>query len=67
MGKTNHRINKDRAEKLSEAAAHKQRRGAKQQVDRLVGAYVEYDDPDELYDDMEDEEIETFVKIRRKR
>lgn len=56
MGKTNHRVNKDREEKLGEAKAHKQRRGVKQELDRYMDYYhdphAEIDLADELADEL---------------
>ena len=67
MGKTNHRVNKERTEKLGEAEAHKKRRGAKQKTQLLVESYSYFDDADRLYDDlMANDELETFEKIRRR-
>jgi len=64
MSKTNHRVNKDRGEKLNEAKAHKKRRGFKMKVNELIDMYE--DDPDSLYDEIYDEEsFETYEKIKR--
>lgn len=67
MSKTNHRINKDRGEKLGEAEAHRQRRGFKVKVNQVLDLYD--DDPDDLFDSAlyEDEELVTHVKIKRSR
>lgn len=65
MSKTNHRINKDREEKLSEPTAHKMRRNAKNRTNLIVDIYEE-ENVEELEDFLE-EDLETFVKIRRRR
>lgn len=62
MSKTNHRVNKDRGEKLREAKAHKQRRNFKVKSHQLVDIYEE--NPEAL-DDFYDEEFETHEKIKR--
>lgn len=65
MSKTNHRVNKDRAEKDSESSQHKVRRQTKQKFDELVEIYD--NDPDAIDELYEDEpEFESFVKTRRK-
>lgn len=64
MSKTNHRVNKDRGEKLQEAKAHQQRRYFKVKSNQLIDLYE--DDPDGLFEDLyEEETFETHVKIKR--
>jgi hypothetical protein len=65
MSKTNHRVHKDREEKLGEAVAHKQRRGFKKKVSDLLDTY----DPDDetVFELLEDEQFEPVEKIRRRR
>lgn len=62
MSKTNHRVNKDREEKLPESYSHKSRREGRRKVDQILEQFY---DGDDLYDYMDDsyEEIE---KIRRR-
>lgn len=68
MSKTNHRINRDREEKLRESKAHAARRQFKNKVELLVDLYDHEKDPDEIYEEVFDEtEYESFVKIRRTR
>ena len=65
MSKTNHRINKDREEKLGESYAHKKRRNFKQQASEVVDIFDT--DEDVLLDYLDDEQFETVEKIRRRR
>jgi hypothetical protein len=66
MSKTNHRVNKDRTEKLQEAKAHAQRRGFNTKAKQLA-EYYDPSDPDLLYDEVEDDEpFETYTKMRRR-
>ena len=64
MGKTNHRVNKDREEKLGEALAHKKRRKAHAQLDLFVEQY-NHDTVDMYADEFFEIEEERFEKIRR--
>ncbi len=63
MSKTNHRVNKDRHEKLGESMSHKRRRNFKIQSANLVDMYLDGDvDPDELLDEVD---WETHEKLRK--
>lgn len=66
MSKTNHRIHKDREEKLGESKAHKKRRGFTQKALQFVET-VDLNNEDAVYDYLDDEEFETVEKIRRRR
>lgn len=65
MSKTYHRVNKDDSEREQEAPSHKKRRKIKQHLEFLV------DIADvgnlEVLDTFDDEEIETFEPIRRRK
>lgn len=64
MGKTNHRVNKDREEKLGEAEAHKRRRKSNTRLEQVV-EYYNHDDPQLIVDELFEFEEERFEKIRR--
>ena len=65
MSKTNHRIHKDREEKLGESTAHKKRRDFKHHVSALVEGCDPEDDA--VYELLDDEDFEPVEKIRRRR
>jgi hypothetical protein len=63
MSKTNHRVNKDRGERLGESTSHRHRRDFKVKANELIDLY---DDPDNI--DLiieEDEEFVRYEKIKR--
>ena len=66
MSKTNHRVNKEREEKLGESKAHKKRRGFSRKASEFVEVF-ELQSEDVLYAYLDDEEFETVEKIRRRR
>lgn len=67
MSKTNHRVNKEREEKLQESSAHKKRRGFKRQASEVAVLYEEVKREEYLLDYLDDDEFETFEAIRRRR
>lgn len=61
MSKTNHRVNKDREEKLPESVSHKNRREIRKKVEHMVEQFYEEEDYDYLDDDYD-----PFEKIKRR-
>jgi hypothetical protein len=66
MSKTNHRVNRDREQKLRESEAHRLRRNLKSQADHLVGMIHDLSEIDEMEELFDEYEEDRFVKIRRR-
>lgn len=62
MSKTNHRINKDRGERLGESKAHRKRRDIHQKVKHIIELYDSDEDLEEIFDSDEWDRYEKRTK-----
>ena len=62
MSKTNHRVNKERGERLGESKAHRRRRDFKRKASDLVEVYEEGELPELVY---EDEDWQRYEKRKK--
>ena len=62
MSKTNHRVNKDRGEKLGESVSHRHRRDFKIKANDLIEVYEDLEDLE-----LDDDDFERYEKIKRKK